>query len=167
MRSSLLSITVGIAAACAPSAPRSITPADYPRTRPELTRYQETSHYADVRQFLDSLRAIGAPLTFGSIGKTTEGRDIPYVVASRPQVHTAAQAKALGRPIVYVQGNIHAGEVEGKDALLDRPVEFHLVRFLQALETNVADDADDLRQQAGAVVRAEKHLMSDRIFAGE
>ena len=118
MRSSLLSITVGIATACAPSAPRSITPADYPRTRPELTRYQETSHYADVRQFLDSLRAIGAPLTFGSIGKTTEGRDIPYVVASRPQVQTAAQAKALGRPIVYVQGNIHAGEVEGKDALL-------------------------------------------------
>jgi hypothetical protein len=111
-------MTVGIAAACAPAAPRPITPADYPRTRPELTRYQETSHYADVRRFLDSLRTIGAPLTFGFIGKTAEGRDIPYVVASRPQVQTAAQAKALGRPIVYVQGNIHAGEVEGKDALL-------------------------------------------------
>src|SRR5258708_33942807 len=27
-----------------------------PRTRPELTRYRETSHYADVRKFLDSLR---------------------------------------------------------------------------------------------------------------
>ncbi len=118
MRSSLLSITFGIAAACAPAVPRPITPADYPRTRPELTRYQETSRYADARRFLDSLRAIGAPLTFGFIGKTTEGRDIPYIVASRPQVQTAAQAKALGRPIVYVQGNIHAGEVEGKDALL-------------------------------------------------
>src|SRR6202008_916965 len=65
VRSSLLSITVGIAIACAPPAPRQITPADYPRTRPELTRYQETSHYADVRKFLDSLRTIGAPLTFG------------------------------------------------------------------------------------------------------
>lgn len=118
MRSSLLSITVGVAAACAPAAPRPITPADYPRTRPELTRYQETSHYADVRKFLDSLRTIGAPLTFGFIGKTSEGRDIPYVIASRPRVQTPAQAKALGRPIVYVQGNIHAGEVEGKDALL-------------------------------------------------
>ena len=118
MRSSLLSITVGIAIACAPPAPRQITPADYPRTRPELTRYQESSRYADVRKFLDSLRTIGAPLTFGFIGKTTEGRDIPYVIASRPQVQTPTQAKALGRPIVYVQGNIHAGEVEGKDALL-------------------------------------------------
>ena len=118
VRSSLVVTTAVIGAACAPPAPRAITPADYPRTRPELTRYQETSHYADVRKFLDSLRKIGAPLAFGSIGKTSEGRDIPYVIASRPLVTTPAAAKQLGRPIVYVQGNIHAGEVEGKDALL-------------------------------------------------
>jgi hypothetical protein len=59
-----------------------------------------------------------APLTFGSIGKTNEGREIPFVLASRPLVSTPSEAKRLGRPIVYVQGNIHAGEVEGKDALL-------------------------------------------------
>ena len=104
--------------ACAPTVHGPPSPADYPRTRPELTRYTETSHYADVRKFLDSLRALRAPLAFGSIGKTTEGRDIPYVIASRPLVSTPAAAKQLGRPIVYVQGNIHAGEVEGKDALL-------------------------------------------------
>jgi len=93
-------------------------PADYPRTQPEVTSYRETSSYIDVRKFLDSLRVLGAPLAFGSVGKTSEGRDIPYVVASRPLVSTPAAAKALGRPIVYVQGNIHAGEVEGKEALL-------------------------------------------------
>lgn len=103
---------------CAPSVRQPPGPADYPRTRPEQTRYRETSHYADVRKFLDSLRALRAPLAFGSIGKTNEGRDIPYVIASRPVVSTPSEAKRLGRPIVYVQGNIHAGEVEGKDALL-------------------------------------------------
>ena len=118
MRSSLLAILAATGTACAHGVSRPITPADYPRTRPELTRYAETSHYADVRKFLDSLRSIGAPLRFGSIGKTTEGRDIPYVIASRPIVSSPAEAKQLGRPIVYVQGNIHAGEVEGKDALL-------------------------------------------------
>jgi hypothetical protein len=107
-----------LAISCAPSVKRPITVADYPRTRPELTQYRETSHYADVRQFLDSLRKLGAPLTFGSIGKTTEGRLIPFVIASRPQVSSPSEAQRLGRPIVYVQGNIHAGEVEGKDALL-------------------------------------------------
>jgi hypothetical protein len=61
---------------------------------------------------------LGAPIVLGSIGKTNEGREIPYVIASRPLVSTPSAAKQLGRPIVYVQGNIHAGEVEGKDALL-------------------------------------------------
>ena len=89
-----------------------------PRTRPEQTGYRETSRYADVVAFLDSLRRLGAPLSYGSIGRTTEGREIPYVIASRPRVSSPAEAKALGRPIVYVQGNIHAGEVEGKEALL-------------------------------------------------
>ena len=137
MRSSLLSITVGIAIACAPPAPRQITPADYPRTRPELTRYQETSHYADVRKFLDSLRILGAPLTFGSIGKTSEGREIPFVIASRPVVATPAAARSLGRPIVYVQGNIHAGEIEGKEALLALIRDLTFARKPNALDSIV------------------------------
>ncbi|HKR09340.1 MAG TPA: hypothetical protein VJS39_09135, partial [Gemmatimonadaceae bacterium] len=82
-----------LAISCAPSVKKPITPADYPHTRPELTKYRETSHYADVRQFLDSLRKLGAPLTFGSIGKTTEGRPIPFVIASRPLVSSPSEAK--------------------------------------------------------------------------
>jgi zinc carboxypeptidase len=88
-----------------------------PRTRAERTNYLETSHYADVISFLDSLH--GRPeLVFGSIGKTNEGREIPYVIASRPRVSTPEEARRLNRPILYVQANIHAGEVEGKEALL-------------------------------------------------
>ncbi|MEO8576032.1 MAG: M14 family metallopeptidase, partial [Gemmatimonadales bacterium] len=87
-----------------------------PRTRAERTGYLETSRYSDVIAFLDSLK--GRPeLSFGVIGKTNEGRDIPYVVASRPRVSTPDEARRLGRPIIYIQGNIHAGEVEGKEAL--------------------------------------------------
>ena len=104
--------------ACTAPAPEPLSPASYPRTRPELTNYRETSHYSDVRSFLDSLGKLRAPIVLGSIGKTNEGREIPYVIASRPLVSTPSAAKQLGRPIVYVQGNIHAGEVEGKDALL-------------------------------------------------
>jgi hypothetical protein len=89
-----------------------------PRTRAERTNYTETSHYADVVGFLDSLQVLGAPFWRGSIGKSSEGRELPLVVLSNPKVSSPEEAKRLGRPIVYVQGNIHAGEVEGKEALL-------------------------------------------------
>ena len=61
---------------------------------------------------------LGAPFWRGSIGKTTEGRELPLLVLSHPKVSSPEEAKELGRPIVYVQGNIHAGEVEGKEAML-------------------------------------------------
>lgn len=111
-------MTVAATLGCTTGGSPGGTPASPPRTRPELTAYRETSRYSDVRKFLDSLESMRLPLAFGSIGKTTEGRDIPYVIASRPAVATPAEAKRLQRPIVYVQGNIHGGEVEGKDALL-------------------------------------------------
>jgi hypothetical protein len=90
------------------------------QTRAERTNYTETSTYADVVAFVDSMQARGARIHVGTIGRTTEGRELPYVIASRPLVTTPMEARRLGRPIVYVQGNIHAGEVEGKEALLAR-----------------------------------------------
>ena len=94
---------------------------DYDRVRPltraERSRFTETSSYDDVRQFIDSLRILGAKITVGSIGRTTQGREIPYVVASRPLVSTPVEARRMHRPVVYVQANIHGGEVEGKEAL--------------------------------------------------
>ena len=87
------------------------------QTRAERTKYQETSTHADVVAFVDSLQARGARIRVGITGRTTQGREMPYVIASRPLVTTSLEAKRLGRPIVYVQGNIHAGEVEGKEAL--------------------------------------------------
>ncbi|MBI1809075.1 MAG: M14 family metallopeptidase [Gemmatimonadetes bacterium] len=87
------------------------------QTRAERSKYLETSTYADVVAFIDSLQARGARIHVGSIGRTSQGRDIPYVIASRPLVSTPQEARRLGRPVVYVQANIHAGEVEGKEAL--------------------------------------------------
>lgn len=89
-----------------------------PLTRAERTGFTETSLYADVLRFIDSLAVLGAPVERGSIGKSAEGRDLPYVIASRPLVRTPEDARRLRRPIVYVQANIHGGEVEGKEAML-------------------------------------------------
>lgn len=88
------------------------------QTRAERTNYAETSRFEDVVAFLDSLEKL-APgrMVRGTIGTTTQGRALPFVIASRPLVRTPAEAKASGKPVVYVQGNIHGGEVEGKESL--------------------------------------------------
>ncbi len=89
-----------------------------PLTRAERTNFAETSLYSDVVQFIDSLKVLGARIETGWIGRTTEGRELPYVIASRPLITTPEEARRQGRPIAYIQANIHAGEVEGKEAML-------------------------------------------------
>jgi hypothetical protein len=88
-----------------------------PRTQAERTGYLETSSHASVQAFLDSLVRPGRPVVKGVMGQTTEGRDLTYVIVSRPLFGTPEAARQSGRPIVFVQGNIHSGEVEGKEAL--------------------------------------------------
>lgn len=89
------------------------------RTRAEMTNYEETSTYADVTRVINGLVSSAPSLVHTeSFGKTEEGRDLPLVVISDPKVTTPAAAQKLGRPIIFVQANIHAGEVEGKEAIL-------------------------------------------------
>jgi hypothetical protein len=88
------------------------------RTRAEITNYEETSTYADITRVIGGLVATSTLVHTESFGKTEEGRDLPLIVISDPKVTTPAAAHKLGRPIVFVQANIHAGEVEGKEAML-------------------------------------------------
>ena len=94
------------------SAPR----LDGQTTRPERTGFRETSSYVDVLTFLDSLQMVTREVRVGALGTSPEGRRIPFVVAARPLVRGPAEAHRSGKPLVYLQANIHAGEVEGKEA---------------------------------------------------
>ncbi|MBK7351930.1 MAG: peptidase M14 [Gemmatimonadetes bacterium] len=85
-------------------------------TRPERTGGAETSSYADVTGFLDSLARRSRDLRLGVLGTSPEGRAIPWVLAARPMVEGPAAAARSGKPVIYLQGNIHSGEVEGKEA---------------------------------------------------
>jgi hypothetical protein len=85
-------------------------------TRPERTDFRETSSYTDVLTFLDSLQRVTKDIWLGTLATSAEGRRVPYVIASRPLVSSAAEAHRSGKPILYLQANIHGGEVEGKEA---------------------------------------------------
>ena len=109
-----------------------------PQTRAERTSFRETSRHADVLAFIDSLATMGKEVIHvDTLGTSTRGRVIPMVIASRPLVRSAAEAKRLNRPIVYVQGNIHGGEVEGKEALLSILRDLTFDRYANALDSLV------------------------------
>lgn len=89
-----------------------------PRTTPERTNFLATSTNAQVGAFLDSLQRAGAPITVSDMGVTALGKPLYFVIASDPVVTSPAEAAASGKLVVYVQANIHGGEVEGKEAVL-------------------------------------------------
>ena len=98
--------------------PMVLTAQGLPKTTAERTNYAQTSTSADVGVFLDSLQLAGAPLAVGQMGMSTLGRPVYLVIASEPPVTSSAEAAASGKLVVYIQANIHAGEVEGKEAAL-------------------------------------------------
>lgn len=85
---------------------------------PEKTNFEKTSTYADVMTFLNEIKQLSPYISLHTIGKSTLGMDIPMAVLANPMISNADQAKASGKPVVYIQANIHAGEVEGKEVAM-------------------------------------------------
>lgn len=49
-------------------------------------------------------------------GRTPEGRPMLALIASADGTRDPQAARRAGRPVVFMQGGIHAGEIDGKDA---------------------------------------------------
>jgi hypothetical protein len=86
------------------------------KTTAEKTNYRLTSTYDDVIDFINTLDKQSDLLRIETIAKTAEGRDINMMVVANPMIDDFRQAKEDKRIIVYIEANIHAGEVEGKEA---------------------------------------------------
>jgi hypothetical protein len=142
-------LLVAVAACAGAGAARSTAPAPLgaypprdltnrrPLTRAEASGFMETSTYQDVMVFIESLRIRSSAIYVTSLGKSPQGKDLPLMIVSRPMVKTPAEARRLGRPIVYVQANIHGGEVEGKEALLALLRDLELDKYKNVVDSLV------------------------------
>ena len=83
-----------------------------PRSVAERSGFTETSRYADVRAFLETLAMRHPDVQLETFGMSEEGRALPLLVIGERD-----RQRAIG-PVVLVMANIHAGEVEGKEAVL-------------------------------------------------
>ncbi|UNK49596.1 M14 family metallopeptidase [Lysobacter sp. S4-A87] len=74
-------------------------------------RYDEVIALCDqfARRYPDAVRC-------NDFGTTPEGRPMKVLVVSKTGAFTPEAAKAKGLPVMLIQGGIHAGEIDGKDA---------------------------------------------------
>lgn len=86
-------------------------------TRAEATDFVETSRYDDVIAMSEALAAASDRVHMTYWGTTGEGRQLPMLVVGADGA-TPGDVMATGKLRIYLQGNIHGGEVPGKEALL-------------------------------------------------
>ena len=87
-------------------------------TMAERSNYEMTSTFAQVVNVVEALQQSTHRMHRETLLVTAEGRDVPLLVLADPPITTPSQARASGKPVIYIQGNIHGGEVEGKEAAL-------------------------------------------------
>lgn len=93
------------------------SPLEGQTTRPERTDFRETSSYADVMGFVTEVAEGHPDMHLTTFGYSAEGRALPLVVVGQGIDASPASVRSSGKTVVYLQGNIHAGEVCGKEAL--------------------------------------------------
>src|SRR4051794_26093057 len=87
------------------------------KTTAEASGFKSTSTYDEVVTFMKAVDEASPIVFYTTYGTTTDGRAMPLaVVGSGLKDASPAAVKASGKLRVHIQGNIHAGEVEGKES---------------------------------------------------
>src|ERR1035437_10328289 len=88
------------------------------QTVAEKSDFKSTSDYNDVKIFFDQLIRSSPYIRTESLATSIEGREIPLLIIANPLPTSPVDLINDKRNIVYEQANVHAGEVEGKEATL-------------------------------------------------
>ncbi len=87
------------------------------RTISEQSGFKKTGRYDEVIRLCDAFQtSYPKQVRCESFGTTPEGRPMMMLIATRTGAFTAQQARQRHIPVVLIQGGIHAGEIDGKDA---------------------------------------------------
>ncbi len=83
----------------------------------ERSGYKATARHDDVLALCRALDARSDRVRLDELGKSTEGRSIPLLIVADDPSGSPAEMRQAGKLVVLLVGNIHAGEVCGKEAL--------------------------------------------------
>ena len=87
------------------------------KTTAEKTDFQQTGRYVEVQKLCEAFaNTWPTAVKVETFGVTPQGRPMLALVVSRAGALSPEQAKKVGQPVMLMQGGIHAGEIDGKDA---------------------------------------------------
>ncbi|RPJ70646.1 MAG: hypothetical protein EHM24_14870 [Acidobacteria bacterium] len=87
-------------------------------TVPEKTNFERTASSLEVLEFIDALRWGSDKVHVLTVYTSPLRKICPAIVLANPRVTSPEDAAKSGKTVVYLQGNIHPYEPEGKEALL-------------------------------------------------
>lgn len=85
-------------------------------TPAEKTNFRLSPSYEETMQWLEKLSNESNFISLISIGKSENGRDINMIIASTEKDVSPQSLAASKKPLILIQGGIHSGEIDGKDA---------------------------------------------------
>lgn len=106
-----------VAAAAPPAQALQPKPSQALTTLSERSGFVKTGRYEEVGALCQAFaRAYPKRVRCESFGTTPQGRPMWALIASEQGAFTPQAARRQGLPVVLIQGGIHAGEIDGKDA---------------------------------------------------
>lgn len=88
------------------------------RIASERSGFTTTATNQDILEYFSLLMQHSENVHVFNMFVSDRGHACPVLVMANPRVTSAEEAKESGKPVIYLQGGIHPGEAEGKEALL-------------------------------------------------
>src|SRR5258707_7262018 len=134
LAASLLALVLAAPLAAQPDT-RPRAPSDYRQTDAVLTHYPALGHVRlaspafdkpepsltsqdEMTTFLATLARDSRHVRLTSLGRSTQGRDIPLLYVTREGLDDPAAIGRLGRPVIWLIGQQHGNEPAGGEAML-------------------------------------------------
>ncbi|GAA5074648.1 M14 family zinc carboxypeptidase [Lysobacter panacisoli] len=112
-----LPLAVPLVAALLAALPAIAAPDPSLVTVSERSGFVRTGRYDEVLALCEAFaKKYPQAVRCQDFGTTPEGRPMKVLVVSKGGAFTPQAAKAKGLPVMLIQGGIHAGEIDGKDA---------------------------------------------------
>jgi murein tripeptide amidase MpaA len=87
-------------------------------TAAERSGFTRTADNNDILDYFAMLQWKSEYVHLFSMYTSDRGLTCPVLVMAKPRISSPREAKESGKPVIYLQGGIHTGENEGKEALL-------------------------------------------------